>query len=135
VFARMALDTKNAPGEPSGRLQALANTFLASGLEHDSPERKRKTIDVLAAFAAKLEMKEEDYESPAEFYAAVLAEALTSDRLVVLGKTYLRKGRQYTDKQTGKPAVSQDRVEMGDWTDATEENLEKFGIAMWEVTI
>lgn len=135
VFHRMAMDTKAAPGEPSGRLQAMGNAFLAAGLPHNSAERKAATIDILAKTAVELGMKEEDYDSPAEYYGCVLAEAITRRGSTILARTYLRKGREYKDRKTGETKMSQDRVELTDWSDATGEALEVHGIVQWEVAL
>ena len=135
TFHRLTLDTKEEPGEPSGRLRAIANTFLSAGLEHNSRERKINTIDTLAKMAAVAGMKEEDYDSPAEFFAAVLAETLTVKKPLILARTYLRKGKKYKDPTTNEDRIGKDRVELTDWTDATEENIEKQGVVRWEVAI
>ena len=134
-FHRFSPDTKDAPGEPSGKVKGLVNKFFAPSLEKGSEERTAAARAVLNATAEKFGMSHEDTEnSPtlAVYMAAVMCAAMSERQPTILVKTWLRKGREWTDRDTGEVRKSKDRIEIGNFTDDTPENREKYGIVVWD---
>lgn len=140
AFHQMTLDTKEAKGQPSPKLKAMINMFFGQGLPHGSDERIQAARKVLNEVAKKYNMDpsmaDSDgipiYPDNAVYLAAVFAKALGDLQPRILAKPYLSKGKKYVDKQTGEEKVGKDRIELGNWTDYTPENLEEKGCVVWD---
>lgn len=128
------IDEKETPGVPSKQLRGLINTVFGAGFEKGSAERAaaaRATLDEVVKETGWDLTDETLFPTPAVAVAAVFAKAVTLLTPSVIGKTYTRKGKEYTDRETGEVKTSKDRFQIGNYEDYTPENLAKRGIVVW----
>lgn len=139
AFPRFKLDSKEKPGEPGPKLKAMINMFFGQGLEHGSEARIAAARKTLAEIAKKFEMDpsmaDSDgvpiYQDNAVYLAAVFAKALGELKPMIVAKPYMKKGREYQDRESGETRTSKDRVELGNWTDYGPESIEKHELTVW----
>lgn len=134
VSQYLSLDEKDTPGQPSKQIRGLINIAFGGGHPVGSKERSEAAKKVLEEVAAEKGWSPTDTETfptAAVFVAAVFCEAVLSRTPRLLAKTYLRKGREYVDQNTGERKMSKERLSIGNYEDFTPENLTKRGIVVW----
>lgn len=124
------------PGAIGGRLTGFLNTVFAPGVGEDlkgkprSDARFTETLKILRAAANSSGMTLEQSEGDVGLYLGKLA----AQALVENSKRLIIKTKKVTSYKKGNDTIPLDkpRIEMSSFEDATETNMEKRGIGVFE---
>ncbi len=132
LFVRMDPCEYQQPGVVSKRMMGFINALFAPGTPHNSPERQKTALDVLKLHGEEAGVGPEGYADGPTYLAALAAVGMGKQTPTLLVKTMLRKGKAYTDRETGEQRQGKDQITVGDFEDDTPANRTARGIVDWE---